>query len=325
MSMQYIGTLGPACADEGMLSQMLEAGMTGLRLNLSHGGLRAHPDWLEAFGRARVQTGCPCGLILDLQGKELRAGNTRPMELKDKEFIVLGEELSVPRQLLSTLVPGDELSLDDGKLLLQVLSGARCTVVRGGTLPPRKSIALLGRKILLPPLTEEDFDNLQMAKDFGVTAVMQPFVEEPSDIVHLRTALKSIGIGDATILAKIESIDGVKQIGLLAKQADVVVIARGDLGNAQPLWHVPAFQKHIAAACRRLDRPFWVATQLLASLEQNALPTRAEMNDIFTSVLDGAKGLVLTGETAVGRDPAGAIRWLRYAAEAADAYQKGAL
>lgn len=320
--MQYIGTLGPACANEQVLTGMLQAGMTGLRINLSHGGLESRAEWLDVFMRTRERTGLPCGLIMDLQGRELRSGNEQPVELPEDSVVVLGEDIPVPSALLSALKPDAEISLDDSRMLLRVISGARCRVVRGGTLMPRKSMALLGTDVRLPPLTESDYENLKLAKQYGVTAVMQSFVRNAQDVEELRDALRNAEASELKVLTKIEDITGVAQAALIAEKADAVVVARGDLGNGRPLWEVPALQKRIAAACRRAGTPFWIGTQLLTSMEQSEVPTRAEMNDVFSSVLDGATGLILTGETAVGCDPAGAIVYLRRAAEAAKQYME---
>ena len=319
---EYIATLGPACADGDVLARMLENGMTALRLNLSHGGLNAHPDWLAAFAAAKDRTGAHCGLLLDLQGPELRCGNRETLTLAEGAELCPAADLRLPTALCRALAAGDGLTLDDGKLLLRALPNGRCRVERGGLLPPRKSAALPGRTLPLPPLTEEDRANLALAARYGVTDVMLSFTRRAEDVEQVRAALRDAGAGGVRLIAKIEDESGLAAAAAIAAEADGLCIARGDLGNRLPLCEVPAVQKDLSALCRAAGTPFFVATQLLSSLETAQTPTRAEMNDIFNSALDGAAGFFLTGETAVGRDPANAVRWLRAAAEAATRYME---
>jgi pyruvate kinase len=241
-------------------------------------------------------------------------------------------QIPVPASVLSALTPGQEMLLDDGKLLLKVteisccgndlpascphdkkrppVSSASAEVLRGGTLRSRKSIALPGVRVDSPAMTETDRENLRFAKEYGVTAVMQPFVRSPEDLKTVRAALNETGCGDIRLFAKIENTDGIRMIENLIPEADEIVIARGDLGNAIPLWELIGVQKDIAAACRAAGVPFVVVSQMLASMEENPVPTRAEMSDIFNAVLDGASMVMLTGETAAGKHPAEAILYM---------------
>ena len=233
--MDFYGTIGPACADVKLLQQMVEAGMTGIRMNLSHGPLAAHADWLALLRKAGVKK-----LLIDLQGPELRIGR-----------------------------------------LPQPLS-----------------------------LTAEDKENLAIAAGCGVTGVMLPFVRGAADICNLRQALAEAGAPQLKILAKIENLAGVQALPEFLPLVDEVVIARGDLGNAMPLWELPRCQKQLSAACRAAGVPFMVVTQMLDSMHTRAVPTRAEVNDIYNAVLDGASSLMLTGETAAGQYPVQAMEYL---------------
>ena len=171
----------------------------------------------------------------------------------------------------------------------------------------------------LPALTAGDWNNLRLAPKMGVTGVMQSFVRGGEDLLALRQALEACGGGHIRIFAKVEDRRGLESLPDWMDLADCVVIARGDLGNSMPLWQLPAAQKRIAALCRQRGKPFLVVTQLLASMERSAVPTRAEVSDIFNAVLDGASALMLTGETAAGRWPAEAMTYLcRTAAQAGD-------
>ena len=328
------GTLGPRCSDPDTLRAMLEAGMSGVRLNLSHITLHDAALQIENLQRAALQCGKKAQLLIDMQGPELRIGAlSRPLTLIEGDQALFGEGgVPVPALALPCLVPGQQVLLDDGKLLLKIteVSGdgsrkkrpaaASAEVIRGGTLQGRKSIALPGVRVDSPAMTETDRENLGFAKEYGVTAVMQPFVRSPEDLKTVRAALQEAGCSDIRLFAKIENTDGIRMIESLIPEADEIVIARGDLGNAVPLWDLPGVQKTIAGRCRAAGRAFMVVTQMLASMEQNAVPTRAEVSDIFNAVLDGAASVMVTGETAAGKHPAEVIRYLVNTVRSAEQY-----
>lgn len=308
--MEIYGTFGPACTSLPILTEMFRSGMCGLRLNLSHRSLEESRDWLELAQKAAGACGRTSQILMDLQGPELRVGREGlPLELPEGEILPLGA-LQLPPVLLEQLQPGQELLLDDGKLQAVVGEGETCRVVRGGTLLPRKSVAAPGVTVQMPALTEEDHRNLRLAPQMGVTGVMQSFVRGREDLLALRAALQQYGGEHIRIFAKVENRQGLETLLDWIDLADCIVIARGDLGNAVPLWQLPAIQKGIAALCIARGKPFLVVTQLLASMEERAVPTRAEVSDIFNAVLDGAWALMLTGETAAGRYPAEAMAYL---------------
>ena len=308
--MEIYGTFGPACTSLPVLTEMFRSGMCGLRLNLSHRSLEESRDWLELAQKAAGACGRTSQILMDLQGPELRVGREgMPLELPEGETLPLSA-LRLPPVLLEQLRPGQELLLDDGKLQVIVGEGETCRVVRGGTLLPRKSVAAPGLTVELPALTEEDHQNLRLAAQMGVTGVMQSFVRGREDLLALREALRQYGGEHIRIFAKVENRQGLETLPDWIDLADCIVIARGDLGNAVPLWQLPAIQKGIAALCIARGKPFLVVTQLLASMEERAVPTRAEVSDIFNAVLDGAWALMLTGETAAGRYPAEAMAYL---------------
>ena len=308
--MEIYGTFGPACTSLPVLTEMFRSGMCGLRLNLSHRSLEESRDWLELAQKAAGACGRTTQILMDLQGPELRVGRAGlPLELPEGETLPLSA-LRLPPVLLEQLRPGQELLLDDGKLQVIVGEGETCRVVRGGTLLPRKSVAAPGLTVELPALTEEDHRNLRLAAQMGVTGVMQSFVRGREDLLALREALRQYGGEHIRIFAKVENRQGLETLPDWIDLADCIVIARGDLGNAVPLWQLPAIQKGIAALCIARGKPFLVVTQLLASMEERAVPTRAEVSDVFNAVLDGAWALMLTGETAAGRYPAEAMAYL---------------
>ena len=274
--MDFYGTIGPACADVKLLQQMVEAGMTGIRMNLSHGPLAVHKDWLALLRKAGVKK-----LLIDLQGPELRIGRLpQPLSLTAGQTVRLGAQgIHCPAALVHSVQPGQTLLLDDGKLLARVDTAEPealvCTVVRGGVLQSRKSLAAPGADIQMPTLTAEDKENLAIAANCGVTGVMLPFVRGAEDIRSLRQALAEAGVPQLKILAKIENLAGVQTLPEFLPLVDEVVIARGDLGNAMPLWELPRCQKQLSAACRAAGVPFMVVTQMLDSMHTRAVPTRA--------------------------------------------------
>lgn len=323
MTTDIYGTLGPACADVETLKKMFEAGMTGIRLNLSHVTLRKAAAQVEALHKAAEKCGVKAKLLIDMQGPELRLPSfeTEP-ELIEGETVSLGADgIAMPEIVLPWLVPGQQLLLDDGRLLLEMLDNHRAKVVRGGLLKSRKSIALPGAAIHPPTMTAEDMQNIADAVAFGVTGVMQPFVRDAEDLKTLRNALDAAGAEHIALFAKIENMDGVEHLEELLPWSDEIVIARGDLGNAMPLWELPAVQKKISEKCRRAGKNFMVVTQMLYSMEKSPVPTRAEVSDIFNAVVDGASSVMVTGETAAGKYPVEVIKYLANTAEEAEKFR----
>ena len=227
-----------------------------------------------------------------------------------------------PDILFSYFDEGQEVKLNDGKIVLELSAPLEedifcAKVKKGGELTSRKSIAIKDVTVPLPVLTETDKQNLKLLRKYHVTGVMLPFVRNADDLITLRKELCADGMDYIRIFAKIESLEGVENLPSLLPFCDEIVIARGDLGNAIPLPKLPAIQKRIAMTCLRAKKPFMVVTQMLASMEQNPVPTRAEVTDIFQAVLDGASSLMLTGETAVGAYPEEAIKILAQTSEEA--------
>ena len=316
--MEFYATLGDPCAKREIIDKMFRAGMTGVRLNMSHTSLSTCAPLLEkAYWPAARKAGREnAHLILDLQGPELRVGElTRPILLREGSDILLGEGgVPVPQLILDNARRGRQLSIDDGSLLLEVRRTSPtvllCRVLRGGTLRSRKSLSLLGTDVDTPTLTSADLENLAEAGRFGVTHILQPFVRDRRDIDVLRQTLDGLGLERVQIMAKIEDRRGLDHLDEIMDAAEQICIARGDLGNSMPLWKLPGLQKDIARRCRAKGKPFCLVTQLLWSMEQRPVPTRSEVCDIYNGVLDGASSLMLTGETAAGNWPAQAVGYL---------------
>ena len=317
--------MGPACRDENTIYDMLCQGMTGMRLNLSHAGLAESRAAIDAFKSAAGRFGKPADLLIDLQGPELRIGRiAEALSLKDGSKATV----PIPGTVAVLLKPGQTVSLDDGKLLAEVLSVDRhmddpskprydavVHILRGGILKSSKSLKIEGVDTDLPALTERDTANLQIAADYGVTTVMLPFVRNAADIRELKNATA----GRFRVFAKIENMMGVEHaeeiIEELDHDRDMLVIARGDLGNAMPLWELPKVQKQLEGICHEAGMPYLVVTELLSSMVENPVPTRAEVSDVYHAIYHGASALMVTNETAVGKYPVEVIKYMKHVAE----------
>lgn len=333
---KYYGTLGPSCCDEQTLIGMLEAGMTGIRLNLSHKSLAESEDWILSYQKAAKAAGKTPELLVDLMGPEIRIGDVEePILLKEGTEVTVGEDgIPIPYYIEEKLETGHTIKLDDGKIELEVSQfrlreqkngnphrkNITCRVLKGGILKSRKSLAVPGMDVKNPTLTEQDLENLVLAKQYGVTEVMLPFVRNREDLCCLKNVLEKNHSEEIRIFAKIENMDGVEKLPELIPYCDEIVIARGDLGNAVPLSRLPVIQQQIAGLCRKKNKSFMVVTQMLNSMITNPVPTRAEVNDIFHAIMDGASSVMLTGETAAGNYPIEAMRCLVETGEEAARY-----
>ncbi|WP_074017949.1 pyruvate kinase [Kallipyga gabonensis] len=323
---EIYGTLGPACAQVSCLKEMILAGMTGIRLNLSHTGLAQAEPWIRVLHEAEREAGRRVSLLVDLQGPELRTGiRSQPLPLEKGQVLPLyfsGDSPAredeadgpvLPNECKDFLRPGQEIRVDDGKILLEVLPGEGRLMARvrqAGLLGGRKSLALPGCRVPMPALTQADRENMSLFSDMRVGEVMLPFVRSAQDLVDLREALDRSGNPEVRILAKLENRQGLDALDDLIPLADTMVIARGDLGTALPLWELPWVQKKVAEKCRQAGRPFMVVTQMLDSMMTRPLPTRAEVSDIANAVWDGASAVMITGETAAGNYPVEAMDYL---------------
>ena len=316
-------TIGPACADENTLCRMIESGIDGFRLNASHSMLSDCAAWLDALWRAAARAGKVPDLMIDLQGPELRVGKLdEPVTLSTGQTPWLSyAALGLCEAVCRSIERGDVLLLDDGEITLEVMDvevgRMLCGVKSGGMLRSGKSLCIQGKTVPLPPLSAKDLENLAVAESMGVTEIMQPFVSNGADLRYVRETVASFFNKPIRLYAKIENRAGVENLADILPHCDCVVIARGDLGNAYPLWELPAVQKHIADACLAYGREFMVVTQMLHSMIEKSTPTRAEVSDVFHAVLDGASSVMITGETAVGKYPTDACRYLCRTAEGA--------
>ncbi len=322
-----LGTLGPSCDDEETLTAMFAEGMNGIRINLSHVMLKDCAASIQKIQRAAKANSVIPKILIDMQGPEIRIGDIKETMLTEGSSFTLGENgIPVDEIVLGSMEKEQEILLDDGKILAQVIEvagdrkSAEIKVIRGGKLSGRKSLAIVGKSIDSPAMTISDIENIKIAGECGVTAVMQPFVRSADDLKAVRRALDENKGKDIEIYAKIENMVGVENLTSFFPYADEIVIARGDLGNAMPLWELPKVQKEIAKACNGAHKRFMVVTQMLSSMEHSKVPTRAEVSDIYNAVLDGASSVMVTGETAIGENPVEVIRYLKKTAAIALSY-----
>jgi len=314
---KIICTLGPATEKTETLRQLIRKGADVFRINMSHAG----HDWVrELVPRIRQlagQSGRSVAILMDTQGPAIRTGVLKKeLDLKPGdilEFTVRGasktEKYSVEVNyggFVSDLSIGDRVLVDNGLIKLIVVGKSRnrvrCKVVTAGKLGSRRHINLPGVYVNLPPLTKKDIVDLTLGVELGVDFVALSFARKKSDLEELRRFLDKKK-SHASIVAKIEDQSAVKQLDQMIAGADVVMIARGDLGIQCPMEELPIIQRRIVKHCIRFGKPVIVATQMLESMITNPVPTRAEITDVANAVFEQADAIMLSGETTIGRYP----------------------
>ena len=335
MRTKIVCTLGPSTDNEDVLRRIIRAGMDVARLNFSHGKHEDHAQRIQTVRRIAKEEGALVAIMGDLQGPKFRVGNL-PAEgvvlAKGDEVILTPDatpnEIAAPRhipflhlEVISACKPGQKLLIDDGALVLQVLSAPEsgrlhCTVLVGGTLTSRKGVSAPGTKIAVSPITLKDDDDVEFAVKQGVDAIALSFVQQASDVQLLRERIRTLG-GDQLIVSKIEKPQAIEDLGQIIRCSDVVMVARGDLGVESSPEEVPFHQKSIIRHCLQAGVPVITATQMLQSMIHAASPTRAEASDVANAVLDGTDAVMLSAETASGEFPVEAVEALaRIAAKA---------
>ncbi|MCU7845900.1 MAG: pyruvate kinase [Candidatus Thiodiazotropha sp. (ex Monitilora ramsayi)] len=325
---KIVATIGPASDAVETLEAMLDAGMTVARLNLSHGSLDEHKQRIQRIRKAAENLGTEVAIMIDTRGVEIRTGRlpTGTLELvAGNEFSIYtdnrpGDEngIAVTYQRLSQEVnPGDVILLDDGAMELTVLSVAereiRCRVILGGVLKENKGVNLPGTQLMMstvePQHREDVIKELTFAAENEVDYIAASFIQSADEVNRMREILqeKSVKI---PIIAKIENRAGIDNLEEIVAAADGVMVARGDMGVELPLADVPSMQKKIIRITVSNGKPVITATQMLASMEKNPKPTRAEASDVANAILDGSSALMLSGESAMGKYPVESVRTL---------------
>jgi len=315
---KIVATLGPASSTEDMIEKLFLAGVDMFRINMSHSD---HPNLKSRYDiirRIEKRHSRPIGILVDLQGPKLRIDTftTNNVIIKAGDRFILdmeetpGDETRVhlPHpEIFAAVKPGENLLLNDGRIRLEVVSANPRTietrVVFGGVLSARKGVNLPDTIIPLTPLTEKDLADLDYALTLDIDWVALSFVQLPSDITQARAIIG----GKAGIMVKVEKPSALNHLDEIVDQADAVMVARGDLGVELPLESVPGWQKRIVRACRRAGKPVVVATQMLESMIEEPVPTRAEVSDVATALFEGADAIMLSAESAAGKWPEKAV------------------
>src|SRR5215204_5528473 len=316
---KIVATIGPASADPAVLEQLMRL-IDGARLNFSHGTHEEHRARAELIRNMQEQVGRPVALIADLQGPKLRIG-----ELSEPRVIERGDELTIsgedsamdgdipiaPAVLGSVLQPGFDVLIDDGAVRLRVgtvdRGRAHCEVLVGGVITSNKGVNLPGVPLPIPSLTRKDIDDLQFALELGCDFVALSFVRTASDVQALKTLIEASG-STAHVIAKIEKAEAVAALDDILREADAVMVARGDLGVEIGVAEVPLLQKRIILRALERGKPVITATQMLESMLHAPEPTRAEASDVANAVLDGTSAIMLSGETAIGDYAVASVR-----------------
>ncbi len=314
---KIVGTLGPASSNEDTIRDLIRAGLDVARLNFSHGDHETHAKNLAMIRRIAKEEGRNVAVLQDLQGPKIRAGKLigDAIEIKNGETYTLtyGFEQTdakiIPidyKDLVRDVKIGERVMMDDGLLILEIEAIAGDNVVvnvqEGGILKNRKGVNFPDSKLSLPALTEKDSRDLLFGITNNVDMVALSFVQTAADVQQCKKMITAMG-SDIPVIAKIEKISAVEQIDEIAKVADGLMVARGDLGVEGSVERVPIFQRKIIDAGARHARPVIIATQMLESMIKNPRATLAETADVANGVLDGADCLMLSGEVAAGKYP----------------------
>jgi pyruvate kinase len=333
---KIIATIGPRSESKRVIRQLIECGLNVVRLNASH---QSDPQTMKKIvGRIRqVSKECrkPVGILLDLQGPKIRVGRIRSgkIMLRNGQDIVLTPEkvMGTSRRLsisyadiVNDVNVGDPVFIDDGNIRLVVTEVRRkdvvCKVEQGGILSNYKGINVPRSEVHMSAITEKDRRDLKIAVENKLDFVALSFVKDAADIHELRGLLKELGNSQIAIIAKIERPSAVTHIESIIKASDGVMVARGDLGVEIGTEHVPEVQKMIIREANRLIKPVVVATQMLESMITKKVPTRAEVSDVANAIYDRCDAVMLSGESAVGIDPANSVLAMRTICEATDGH-----
>jgi pyruvate kinase len=332
---KIVATIGPASESPEMLERLIRAGLNVARLNFSHGDFTGHAERIARIRAAEKAVGRRVAIMADLPGPKMRVGKIEPepIQLRAGERFTLTTEdivgdarrVSMSFDRLPKVVkPGDRLFLNDGlvELVVDRVEGhdVRCNVAVGGELRSRKGLNLSGIALGISAFTDHDRACLEFALTNGVDAVSQSFVESAADIEAVRAAANAIG-KRPFIIAKIERSDALKHFDEILKATDGIMVARGDLGVELPVEQVAVIQKQLIFQASCVGKPVIIATQMLESMTNARMPTRAESTDVANAILDGTDCIMLSGESATGKYPEEAVAMLAKIAAYTEAHR----
>lgn len=328
---KIVATIGPASESVEMIRDFIEAGVNVFRFNMKHNEPKWHLDRIQRVQSVANSIKTHVGILIDLQGPEIRINTQKEdIPLGTNETFVLTSNANLPKEhkldkykvirlnhkiVLKTLQVKDKFSIDDGFFEFEVIDKISSTILlvkslQNGIIKHRKSLNLVGLDVALPSLIDEDLDKLDMATKTKVDFVALSFTRSKRDITILRKEMEQRKI-EAMIVAKIESQAGIDNIDEIIENADAIMIARGDLGVEMPMEEIPYLQKEIIKKCRHANKPVIVATQMLQSMIESPIPTRAEAADVANAVFDQTDCVMLSGETASGNYPLKAVRYMK--------------
>ncbi|MEM5467383.1 pyruvate kinase [Celeribacter marinus] len=317
-NVKIVATLGPASNDYEMIRALAEAGADVFRLNMSHGEHEEIRVRHEIIRKVETDLGRPIAILADLQGPKLRVGKfssgAHDLEEGDKLRLDLdptpgdSKRVQLPHpEIFAALKPGANLLVNDGKIRLQVEDCgedfANCVVIVGGTISDRKGVNVPDVLLPLAALSDKDRKDLEFTCELGVDWVALSFVQRPEDMVEAKQLVN----GRAAVLAKIEKPSAVENFDDILAASDGIMVARGDLGVELPVHAVPPIQKRLIRKCRAAAKPVIVATQMLESMIESPMPTRAEVSDVATAIYEGADAIMLSAESAAGNYPIEAV------------------
>jgi pyruvate kinase len=323
---KIVATIGPASSSNPLLKKMISSGMDVARLNFSHGSHEEHASVIKRIRALSKTMNRPVGIMADLQGPKIRTGklkNGKSVWLKKNRTVrVTNKIISGTTDVISTtysrlihdIKAGDTLLVDDGLIELKVLSktkdAASCKVVQGGLLKENKGINLPGVNVSAPSLTRKDRRDINFGVKSGVDFFALSFVRSAKDLKQIKAVIKKQG-PDIPVIAKIEKSEAVDNLDEILKVADGIMVARGDLGVEMKPEKVPTIQKHIIHKAVMANRPVITATQMLETMIDHPIPTRAEASDVANAIYDGSDAVMLSGETATGQYPDKTVQMMR--------------
>jgi len=334
---KIVATLGPATDDLEVLTDMIRAGLDVVRLNASHGTVEDRRRRLAAARQAAHRADRCVGVLLDLGGPKIRIDCFREgrVELAEGQSFTLDTALEPTagtidgvgvayKELPRDVTAGDTLLLADGQIVLDVRSVGKTAIetrVRvGGTLSDRKGLNRQGGGISAPAISDRDREDIRFVAEEGVDYMAVSFARDAADMEQARSLLRAAG-GDARVVAKVERHEAVDNLAGIIDASDVVMVARGDLGVEMGYAELTGLQKTIIHETRTRNRVVITATQMMESMIQNPVPTRAEVSDVANAVMDGTDAVMLSAETATGRYPVKAVEAMAEVIEGAEKYQ----
>jgi len=331
---KIVATLGPACSTREIIKDMIEAGVNVFRVNFSHADYADVKNKIDIIRGINEEFGYTTGILGDLQGPKLRVGVMEDgVVVNDGDLItfttaedIIGTSKRVfmkYQNFPNDVNPGERILLDDGKLIFEIVSTDKKTevvarVIQGGELRSKKGVNLPNTKISLPALTEKDIADAIFAIEMKLDWIALSFVKTPRDLQDLQELIAKHSEYKIPIIAKIEMPEALENMDRIVAYCDALMVARGDLGVELPAHEVPLVQKELIHRAKTARIPVIVATQMMETMITSLTPTRAEVNDVANSVMDGADAVMLSGETATGNYPVQVIQKMTQILEAVE-------